>query len=48
MKKGMIASQATPAKVSTNKPGGSVDLSVYPKSLAQETPQALATVKLPG
>jgi hypothetical protein len=30
------------------KPGGRVDLSVYPKSLGQETPQGLATVKLPG
>ena len=30
------------------KPGGKVDLSVYPTSLAEDTPQALLTVKLPG
>jgi hypothetical protein len=30
------------------KPGGNVDLSVYPTSLAEDTPQALLTVKLPG
>jgi len=30
------------------KPGANVDSSVYPSSLAQDTPQALGTVKLPG
>ena len=30
------------------KPGGNVDLSVYPTSLAEDTPQALLAVKLPG
>jgi alcohol dehydrogenase (cytochrome c) len=30
------------------KPGGNVDLSVYPGSLAANTPQALLTVKLPS
>ena len=30
------------------KPGGAVDPAVYPKSLATDAPQALATVKLPG
>jgi carbohydrate-binding DOMON domain-containing protein len=30
------------------KPGGNVDPAVYPKSLPQDAPQALATVKLPG
>ena len=29
-------------------PGGSVDLSVYPKAPATDAPQAVATVKLPG
>jgi alcohol dehydrogenase (cytochrome c) len=33
---------ASPAK-----PGGQVSSSVYPRSLAQDTPQALATVRLP-
>ena len=30
------------------KPGGKVDPSVYPKSLAADAPQALATITLPG
>jgi PQQ-dependent dehydrogenase (methanol/ethanol family) len=30
------------------KPGANVDPSVYPSSLAEDTPQAIATVKLPG
>ena len=30
------------------KPGGQVSSAVYPHSLAQDTPQALATVRLPG
>ncbi len=30
------------------KPGANVDPSVYPSSLAQDTPQAIGTVKLPG
>jgi PQQ-dependent dehydrogenase (methanol/ethanol family) len=30
------------------KPGGNVDPSAYPSSLAQDTPQAIGTVKLPG
>jgi hypothetical protein len=33
---------------SVAKPGGNVDLSVYPASLAANTPQALLTVKLPS
>jgi outer membrane protein assembly factor BamB len=33
---------------SVAKPGGSIDPAVYPKSLAEDTPQALLTVKLPG
>ena len=30
------------------KPGGPVDLSIYPKSLPADAPQGLATLKLPG
>jgi alcohol dehydrogenase (cytochrome c) len=33
---------------SSPKPGGPVDLSVYPKSLAEDVPQAIATARLPG
>jgi hypothetical protein len=33
---------------SAAKPGANVDSSAYPSSLAQDTPQALGTVKLPG
>jgi PQQ-dependent dehydrogenase (methanol/ethanol family) len=32
----------------TAKPGANVDPTVYPKSLAEDTPQAISTVKLPG
>jgi hypothetical protein len=33
---------------STAKPGGRIDPTVYPKSLAAQTPQALLKVKLPS
>jgi hypothetical protein len=33
---------------STPKPGGPVDLSVYPKAIPTEAPQGIATLKLPG
>jgi len=36
------------ASTKVAKPGANVDLSIYPSSLAQDTPQALGTVKLPG
>jgi len=33
---------------SAAKPSGSIDPAVYPRSLAQDVPQALGTVTLPG
>ena len=30
------------------KPGGAVDLSIYPKSLPSDAPQNITTLKLPG